>query len=122
MDELEKLRQEIREWVKANLVGKKVYRQELEDYIEFTWQGLKHDIGNSRKFQRERLEILKEMENLLATATFAGTENDYHNRPDIKAYHYFTKEIENVPLLKIVVRENEEKKFFYDHLFDTKDD
>ncbi len=43
MDDLEQLRQEIRAWVKENLVGKKVYRKELEDFIEFTWQGLKHD-------------------------------------------------------------------------------
>jgi hypothetical protein len=65
MDDLEQLRQEIRAWVKENLVGKKVYRKELEDFIEFTWQGLKHDTGNSRKLQQQRLEILKEMESIL---------------------------------------------------------
>ncbi|TAH19326.1 MAG: hypothetical protein EAZ08_09155 [Cytophagales bacterium] len=122
MDDLEQLRQEIRAWVKENLVGKKVYRKELEDFIEFTWQGLKHDTGNSRKLQQQRLEILKEMESILESANYDGKETDYHQRNDIKAYHYFSKEIEDLPLLKIVVRENKDKKFFYDHLFDTKDD
>jgi Large polyvalent protein-associated domain 3 len=122
MDNLEKLRQEIKTWAKDNLVGKKVYREELKDFIEFTWQGLKHDIGNNRKMQNERLELLKKMEILLQNADYQGNENDYHQRPDIKAYHYFSQQLENLPLLRIVIREMADKKVFYDHLFEIKDD
>lgn len=117
MDRFEQLREEIKQWVRENLVGKKVYREELNDFVEFTWQGLKHDIGNNRKYQLERLEILKQMESILTLATYVGKTDDTENRADIKCFHYFVYQISELPDLRIVIKETHDKKFFYDHLF-----
>jgi hypothetical protein len=99
-----------------NIIGKKVFRKELNADIEFTKKGIKEAIFEPHDKYLEKNRAIQNIVEALKTAEFM--ESADNRKPDKKPnairYHYFAIDIAGVPS-QIVVEENKQGKFiFYD--------
>ena len=75
---LKEQRKVLKEWAKANIVGKTIEVPSICKHITITVSGIKEALNQPHKHYFEKNEAIKEIENQLATSTFVKERrNDY---------------------------------------------
>jgi hypothetical protein len=103
-------------WAKENLLGKRIYQKDIDDYILFNIVGLNHMIyANSYDL---KIKMVYQTLDLIEKSTLFSIEKDKKARPDIKAIFRFVsnwKYLDKEYFVYIVVRETRQGHFYYDH-------
>ncbi len=105
-----------RRWANENLLNKKVYHNDIKDFIEFNRVGISHSIY--AKTYDEKIEMIYSTISIIKKSTLCGIEKDKKGRQDIKAVYKFVSNWEyqgKEYFVYIIVRENRQGKFYYDH-------
>ncbi len=103
-------------WALKNLVGKKVYQKDIDNYINLNISGLNHAIYAKTYF--EKIEMIYNVIELIEKSTLFSIEKDKKGRPDIKAIYRFVSNWKykgKEYFIYIIVREVKQGKFYYDH-------
>lgn len=106
-EELKRQRAEIRDWAKANLLGRSVSVPGLDRPVTFTSTGIKEAINQPHKHLYEKNEAIRDIVGLLGNSVYVLKREDDKGRPFV--YHYFQIEIMGEPSY-IVIRENVNNK------------
>jgi len=73
---LKEQRKVLKEWAKANIVGKTIEVPSICKHITITVSGIKEALNQPHKHYFEKNEAIKDIENQLATSTFVETKID----------------------------------------------
>ena len=100
-------RKSVIDYAKSNIVGKKVYRKELNGNIEFTKKGVKEALNQRHEKYVEKNKAIKDIVELLKNAPYIESVENYKKgkKPTIVRYHYFGINIVDIPS-QIVIEEN----------------
>jgi len=112
------LRNELKNWIQQNLIGKQIFHPDINQWIEFNKRGLKHTLSRIYQPFEIKLKAIYQLENLLEHSVLQYSENDKLNRNEIKQIHVFyckavIDEMEYEFWLR--VRETNIGTYFYDH-------
>ena len=105
-----------KEWALNNLVGKKIFHKDINDFILFSADGVNHAIY--AKTYDEKIKMIYDAQLLLKNSKLYSIEKDKKNRPDVKAIYKFVSnwnDTKKIHIVYIVVRETKQGKFYYDH-------
>jgi hypothetical protein len=105
-----------RMWAYENLAGKQVYHKDIQAFINFNIDGIKHAIYS--KTYKEKIEMIYQAINILENSTLFSIEKDKKERPEIKAIYRFVSQWQyddREYFVYIVVRQNVIGNFYYDH-------
>jgi hypothetical protein len=107
----------VKEWIKSNLVGKKVYVSSCNLTIELNWQGLKNDINEYHPPYIEKLISFGVLEEIIKTSDYFKGEQDKKGRLDVKTVHKLISKVEtdNKHYDVIIVCMESSANFIYDH-------
>jgi len=116
---MKSLREELKkakEWAYKNLAGKKIYHNDISDFIILNKNGLSHAIYAKTYF--EKIQLIYNTEMLIRSSVLYSIEKDKAGRKDIKNIYKFVTnwKIKNKDrFVYIIVRETKDGNFFYDH-------
>lgn len=107
----------VKEWIKSNLAGKKVYVTSCDLTIELNWQGLKNDINEYHPPYIEKLISFGVLEEIIKNAEYFKGEQDKKGRQEVKAVHKLISKvsIDNVTYDVVIVCIETTANFIYDH-------
>ncbi|MEI7675918.1 MAG: hypothetical protein WCJ03_03985 [Bacteroidales bacterium] len=103
-------------WALKNLSGKKVFHKDISANILFNKEGISHAIY--AKTYPEKIELIYNVLEIIKNSTLFSIEKDKKGRPDIKSIYRFVslwKHKNKEYFVYIIVRENKQGHFFYDH-------
>jgi len=101
------LRKEVLDYAKSNIIGKRVYRNELDSDVEFTKRGIKEALNQRHEKYFEKNRAIKNIVELLEEAPYIESTDNFKRdtKPNIAKYHYFSIDIAGIPS-QIVLEEN----------------
>ncbi len=105
-------------WVKTNLVGKHINRDEINKPIELSWQGLKNDLNEVHPPYDKKLISFAVLDTILEKSKFILIEKDKKGNPDVKNIYKFLGKVQidkEVFDVLIIIKETS-KTFIYDHI------
>jgi hypothetical protein len=118
MENISQIKEQVKKWIKENLVGKQIFHPQLEQIIEFNKRGLKHTLARVYQPFDIKLKAIYQLENLLILSELKNSERDKLNRPEIKQIHTFYSKaiIDDIEFeFWLKVRETNNGTYFYDH-------
>lgn len=60
----------VKNWIKTNLVGKKIFLKEIDKNIELSWQGLKNDLNEYHEHYEQKLLSFSELPLIIEKSKF----------------------------------------------------
>ena len=113
---INKLRDIVLLWAKENLQDNKFYNKSIDAKIEFTWQGLKHDISSSYEHYEDKLHSVSALKDIIRNATLVKKEQNLKGDKKGMIFKMMATISVSGKLYDvwIVVKESN-KRFFYDH-------
>lgn len=110
--------EKVKEWVKINLTGKKIFISEIEINVELTWQGLKNDLNEFHPPYDLKLISFCKLDEMIKNSKLIYKEKDKNNKKDVKnIYRFFSKiNIKNTDYDVIIIIKETSKTFLYDHI------
>jgi len=106
----------IEKFVKTKI---KVYKEELNNSIEFTTSGIDEAINQPHKFSFFKNREIINIDNLIKKSVYVGKSDDIKDNPMIKSYHYFEVEICNESSY-IVIREMKNRTYIFYSIVDNR--
>lgn len=103
-------------WALKNLKDKKVFHPDIEDYVIFNADGIKHSIY--AKNYELKAKLIYHAITILNNSRLFAIEKDKKNRPDILNIYKFSGSFvidRKFYFIYIIVRETKKGKFYYDH-------
>jgi len=123
MSNIDELRKQMIEWTKENYKNnpKVVYNQSLDEFIEVSFQGVKHTIKSKnlkdpakQNLNQDFLESIPFLEELIQNGEFVGETKDKKSRNTILKIKFLANRFKNRKV-KITIRELLKGNLFYDH-------
>lgn len=113
------LANKVKDWVKNNLIGRKIYVASCNKTIDLNWQGLKNDLGEYHyPLYIEKLISFGILDEIIANADYLKEEKDKRDRLSIKAVHRLSSrvQIDNKVYDVVIICIESSANFIYDHI------
>jgi Large polyvalent protein-associated domain 3 len=91
---------------------------EIDQIVEFTWKGIKHDLSRAYQNPTTEIKLLKQMPELLISALYLGFDPNEEENKEVRGVHNFVNlasEDQELWQIWLKVKETLDKSFFYDH-------
>ena len=112
------LKNKVVEWCKSNLVGKSIFKKDINKTIELSWQGIKNDINEYHAFYKEKLLSFQVLDQIIKNAFYSYSEKDKRSRSDVKHIHRFLSKVivGRIEFDVVIIIYETSKTYLYDHI------
>ncbi len=109
------------DWAFKNLIGKKVYHNEINKWVVFNYKGVSHSINSF--LDLDRISLITQAEKMVENSKLIEFQKDYRKRRNIKGAYKMesaaTLKGKNIAVI-LILREGNNGVIYYDHKIDEK--
>ena len=112
------LYENVKLWIRENLVGIMIRLDEINQDVVLSWQGLKNDLNEYHPPYDKKLISFSRLPEIVKHSKFIVRENEKTGKPDVKAVYKFQGSVvfDKQEYDVIIIIKETAKTFLYDHV------